>query len=538
MKISVGRLQVKNRGKGVFMSEEMKLEEISAADFFYRNKSLAGFDNPVRATYTIVRELVENALDAAEVSEKPPQVEIVMSEYRSKVEGSLPWYKILVADNGIGLDPDEIPRAFGRVFVSSKYRLIQSRGTFGLGGTMALLYGQITTNMPFKVVSAREKEPVYEITMMIDIKKNEPIVIERRVLKGISRASFTIVESYFEGNYPRAKRKIVDYLHQTAIVVPYANISFLDPEGVLYIFPRSTDRMPPSPKEALYHPKGVDLELLQRLLQATKARTLKSFLVRHFQRVGDKTAVDVLKLADLPPDKKPSELTKQEISSLFHALKRYDRFLPPDPSVLSPLGAELFESGIKKELQPEFVKAIQRPPSVYGAHPFIVETAIAYGGQIRPTGDVQLYRYANRIPLLYDVSSDVSYQIIKKIDWSNYGIKNPEDEPVVFFVHIVSTKVPFKTVGKEFIANVPEVAKEIELGLRNCARDLRIFLSRKRRKEMLRKRYELFKMYYQIIADTINDMLGERPPIEALLSKLSTGIGEKDGGDEHKGESS
>jgi len=513
------------------MSDKVELEEISAADFFYRNKSLAGFDNPVRATYTIVRELVENALDAAEIAERPPKVEIILKEFRGKKVGSLPWYKIVVADNGVGLGPEEIPRAFGRVFVSSKYRLVQSRGTFGLGGTMALLYGQITTSMPFKVISARLREPVYEITMNIDIKRNEPVVLDRKILKGISRSSFTIVESYFEGNYPRAKKKIVEYLHQTAIVVPYADISFLDPERNLYVFPRSTDAMPERPKESLFHPKGVDLELLQRLIESTNTRTLKSFLVRHFQRVGEKTAKEVLKLAGLPPDKNPSKLTKEEISSLFHALKTYTKFLPPDPSVLSPLGADLFESGIRKELQPEFVKAVQRPPSVYEAHPFIVETAIAYGGQIRATGEIQLYRYANRIPLLYDVSSDVSYHIIKRIDWSNYGIKSPEDEPIVFFVHIVSTKVPFKTVGKEFIANVPEVAREIELGLRICARDLRLFLSRKRRKELLKRRYELFKMYYQIIAETLEELLGERPPVENLLHRLRVDIGEEYGGD-------
>jgi len=43
-----------------------KFQSISAADFFYRNREIAGFDNPVRATYTIIRELVENSLDACE----------------------------------------------------------------------------------------------------------------------------------------------------------------------------------------------------------------------------------------------------------------------------------------------------------------------------------------------------------------------------------------------------------------------------------------------------------------------------------------
>jgi DNA topoisomerase-6 subunit B len=509
------------------MSGKVKLEEISAADFFYRNRSLAGFDNPVRATYTIIRELVENSLDAVELAGRSPKVLVVMKEEREGGEENLPWYRIKVADNGIGMDPEEIPLAFGRVFVSSKYRLIQSRGTFGLGGTMALLYGQITTNMPFKITSAKEGEPIYELTMMIDIKKNEPIILDKRV-KGISRKSFTIVESTFEGNYPRAKRKIIDYLQQTAIVVPYISIVFMDPEGHLYIFPRSTEKIPPRPKEALFHPKGVDLELLQRLLNSTRTKSLESFLVTHFQRVGKKTANEVLKIAGIPPDKRPSDLTDEDIRKLYEALRSYKGFLPPDPSVLSPLGEELFESGIRKELQPEFVKAIQRPPSVYEAHPFIVEVAIAYGGLIKPTGDIQLYRYANKIPLLYDASSDVSYQVIKRIDWSIYGIKSPEDEPIAFFVHIVSTKVPFKTVGKEFIANVPEVAREIELGLRGCARELRLYLGRKRRKEMLLKRYELFKMYYELISWTLEEMIGERPPIENLIWRIKEGLGDED----------
>lgn len=510
------------------MGKELKLEEISAADFFYRNRSLAGFDNPVRATYTIIRELVENSLDAVELAGKSPKVLIVMKEVREGGEQGLPWYNIKVADNGIGIEPEAIPLAFGRVFVSSKYRLVQSRGTFGLGGTMALLYGQITTNMPFKITSAREGGPAYEFTMRIDIRRNEPVVLEKRVIPRSSNKPFTLVESTFEGSYQRAKRKIIDYLKQTAIVVPYVSIAFLDPDGYFYFFPRSTDRIPPKPREALFHPKGVDLELLQRLLSSTKTRTLESFLITHFQRVGKKTASELLKLAGLSPDEKPSELTKEKIRALYEAMRSYKNFLPPDPSVLSPLGEELFESGIRKELRPEFVKAVQRPPSVYGAHPFIVETAIAYGGMIKPVGEIQLYRYANRIPLLYDVSSDVSYSIIKKMDWSIYGIKNPEEEPIAFFVHIVSTKVPFKTVGKEFIANVPEVAREIELGLRECARELRLYLGRKRRKELLLKRYELFKMYYELISWCLEEILGERPPVEKLVERMRESLGEED----------
>jgi len=49
-------------------------EEISPADFFYRNRDIAGFTNPSRAIFASIRELVENSLDAAELAEVPPDI--------------------------------------------------------------------------------------------------------------------------------------------------------------------------------------------------------------------------------------------------------------------------------------------------------------------------------------------------------------------------------------------------------------------------------------------------------------------------------
>lgn len=504
------------------MGGELKeLEQISAADFFYRNRSLAGFDNPVRATYTTMRELVENALDASELAGRPPKVMLTMEEVAEGRHEGTAVYMLRVRDNGVGLDPEDVPAAFGKVFVSSKYKLMQSRGTFGLGGTMALLYGQITTNRPFKVITGREGSPLYEFTMKIDIQKNEPIVLDRRILAGVTRRSMTTVELYFEGSYRRARSKIIDYLHQTAIVTPYADIMFIDPDGLFFFFARTTDQIPPPPKETKFHPKGIDFELLKRLAETTKTRKLAGFLTAHFQRVGSKTAAEILARAGLSPDLSPRRLSEEELERLFRALVTYDNYLPPDPSVLSPLGPRLWEEGIRKELRPEFVKAVQRPPAVVEGHPVIVETAIAYGGDIKPAGEIQLYRFANRIPLLYDVSSDVSYLVARRLNWSVYGIKSLEDEPIALFFHVVSTKVPFKTVGKEFIANKPELAREVELGWRACARDLRIYLSRKRRAASAARRVELLSRYYALIAEVLEELTGERPPIETVLARVA-----------------
>ena len=49
-------------------------EEISASDFFYRNRDIAGLTNPSRAIFVAIREIVENSLDAAESQKIPPDV--------------------------------------------------------------------------------------------------------------------------------------------------------------------------------------------------------------------------------------------------------------------------------------------------------------------------------------------------------------------------------------------------------------------------------------------------------------------------------
>ncbi len=514
--------------------EREELEEISPADFFYRNKALAGFDNPVKATYTIVRELVENALDACEEARRLPEVLVILERIKEKdssidVESEVPTelYTLSVRDNGTGLSPEEIPRAFGQVLVSSKYKLIQSRGTFGLGGTMALLYGQITTNMPFEITSSTGGR-IHKVTMKIDIQANRPVVLEKEVL-GASIEPFTEVKLHFRGNYPRAKSKIMDYLKQTAMITPYANIEFRDPEGNLYFFERNARELPSLPKESLPHPKGIDLELLQRILKSTKTRRLVSFLQTEFQKVGRKTALEILKRANLDPTLKPKKLTPEQISALFRAVSSYEKFLPPDPTILSPLGEKLLMAGIKKELNPEFVWAVKRPPSSVWGHPFLVETAIAYGGDITPTGKVQLYRFANRIPLLYDASSDVSYLVAKRINWDVYGIKSLEEEPIALFIHVVSTKIPFKTVGKEFIANEPVLAKEIELGWRECGRRLKAYLSGKNRVKRAISRYIAFKRYYEVIASSLEELTGKKPAVEELLRKLTPATVEEGG---------
>ncbi len=491
-------------------------EEISAADFFYRNRDIAGFTNPSRAIFVAIRELVENSLDAAESHKIPPDVYVRLS-YEGEASQDTQIYKLRVEDNGTGVPPRHVPSAFGQILFGSKYKLKQQRGTFGLGGKMAILYGQITTHQPATIVSSTGTIKTYAYRLMIDIQRNRPLIMDRKVLANKEMWRGTIVEFTLEGDYFRAMPKILEYFKQTAMVNPYANLTFVDPKGRFYKFSRVTEEMPVPPRETKPHPYGVDVELLQRLTQITPYKNMQEFLKNHFHRVGDITAQKFLEFSSLSPSKNPKRLSHEELVRLMHMLKRYRDFLPPDASCLSPLGEELLRTGIIKELKPEFVAVHQRKPATYAGHPFIIEVGIAYGGEIPKKGIFLVYRFANRIPLLYDEANDVSLRVINAMNWRRYKVA-PE-MPIAILVHICSTKVPYKTVGKEFIADRPEVRKEIANGVREVARQIQHFMSKREHVDRERKRLGVFSKYLPKIAQFSTRLAGKQnmPDIEKLL---------------------
>nr|MQY62225.1 DNA topoisomerase VI subunit B [archaeon] len=267
-------------------------QEISPADFFYRNRDIVGFTNPSRAIFVSIRELVENSLDSADQLNVLPEVYVRLSEEDTSTtpESGNGVYRLMIMDNGSGISARHIPSAFGQVLFGSNYKLKQARGTFGLGGTMAILYGQITTHKPVIIKSSTGGSKVYEYKLMIDIQRNRPLILDRKTRRNKEQWRGTIVEYSLEGDYYRAMSKILEYLKQTALVTPYADIKFVDPKGRLYLFRRATTKMPPPPTETLTHPYGVDVETLQRIIRVTDCRNLLDFMRKHFHRVGQGTS--------------------------------------------------------------------------------------------------------------------------------------------------------------------------------------------------------------------------------------------------------
>lgn len=492
--------------------------ELSVSAWFYRNRAIAGFDNPARSLYVSIRELMENSLDACEDAQVLPDVTVLLRREEETSGSDMlsqrpEIFELVMKDNGTGISRNNIPLLLGKMLTGTKFTHKQSRGTFGLGGSLALLYGQVTTQRPIEIVTGQKGVNYgYRLKMRLDIENNTPIIIEEERIPKSEDEHGTMVSFWLQGDWMRSKRRILDYFTHTAIIVPYASLFFETPDDEVIKYDRVIEVIPKPSFESKPHPRGIDVEMLKSMIASTRKRTMKSFLMGSFQRVGGTIADEFLSFVGIESDRIPESMEQEELVSMMNAMEKFNKFLPPSAKTLSPVGNEVLQAGVRR-LAPEFVIFRQRLPSVYEGHPFIIETGVAYGGQL--TSGANIIRFANRIPLLYDERSDVSYRVVRDLNLKSYGLR--QEDPITFMMHICSTKIPYKTIGKEYIADIDAVRKEIELGFKDCLRELSKQLRSRNRAKVHRKRETRLSAYYRFTAETLSGATGRKVSIDRLL---------------------
>ncbi|AIY90699.1 DNA topoisomerase VI subunit B [Geoglobus acetivorans] len=484
------------------MSSEHK--EISIAEFFEKNKHILGYSNPSKALITCVREAVDNSLDACEEAGILPDILVKITKVSENT------FRIVVEDNGPGIDREHVPRVFGKLLYGSRFHAIkQSRGQQGIGISSAVLYAQITTGKPAVVTSKVEGGKAYRFEIMIDTKKNEPEILREEDVEWYSPHG-TRIELEVRGSYVRErKQSVLEYLKETSVVNPHAKITFISPDGEVFEFDRVSDVPPEPPKEIKPHPHGIEIGTLMAMLKTTKARDLKNFLKSEFVRVGDKISEEILQKAGLSPDLTPSQLTREDAERLVNAFRETD-LLPPPIDCLSPIGSQLIMKSLMQEYSPEFVYAVTRKPKVHSGHPFLVEAGIAYGGSLKED-KVSVLRFANKIPLLYQQSGCALTQAIVSVNWKNYGLQQSKSElpvaPMVILVHVASTNVPYVSESKEAVATVPEIIDEAKLALQECGRKLKEYLDRKVSIQKKKKKEEELMRILPLLAEKISEVV-------------------------------
>ncbi|MEM0333312.1 MAG: DNA topoisomerase VI subunit B, partial [Candidatus Aenigmatarchaeota archaeon] len=274
------------------IAEEMgeKIKEISIAEFFEKNRHLLGYENPTKSLLTVVKELVDNSLDACLEARILPTIKVLVKEVKENV------FRVVVEDNGPGLPPEKIPLAFGKFLVGSKFmRLRQNVGTQGIGAKGAILYAQLTTGKPAKITTYfKGKKHEFELT--IDVIRNEPKVISKKEEPIEKNLHGLKVELLVEGRYIEKGQSIPTYLRYIWIANPFTKIVYDGPNSN-FVLERVFNELPKEPKEIKPHPYGVEFGVFKRFLEITDRKTLLDFLTKEFSRISLKTAIKILRLS-------------------------------------------------------------------------------------------------------------------------------------------------------------------------------------------------------------------------------------------------
>ncbi|KAF5179721.1 Dna topoisomerase 6 subunit b [Thalictrum thalictroides] len=556
--------------------KESVLKQKSPAEFFAENKNIAGFDNPGKSLYTTVRELVENSLDSAESISELPVIEITIEEIGKvkfnsmiglvdqervdealyddfesakarekrlakearnqeiqaknaslgkktkepsapkgiKGRGDASFFRVTCKDNGRGMPHDDIPNMFGRVLSGTKYGLKQTRGKYGLGAKMALIWSKMSTGLPIEISSSMKNQSYTSFCRLdIDIHRNIPHIHIHEKRDNNERWHGAEIQVVIEGNWTTYRSKILHYMRQMAVITPYAQFLFkfvsdaVD-KSVTIRFARRTDIMPPVPVETKYHPSAVDLLLIKRLIAETSKQNLLQFLQHEFVNLGKAHAERLI--GEMGPDFSPKmvvkSLTSQQIVRI-HQLFRQAKFDDPSGDCLSPAGEYNLRLGIVKELHPDMVATYSGSAQVFEGHPFIVEAGVSVGGKDVKQG-LNIFRFANRIPLLFEQGADVvTRTALKRINWSSYKINQTQDK-IGVFVSIVSTKIPFKGTGKEYIGDdISEIAAAVKTSIQQCCLQLKSKIVKKIQAREQQERKRTLSKYIPDVTNAIYEIL-------------------------------
>jgi DNA topoisomerase-6 subunit B len=419
-----------------------------------------------------------------------------------------------------------------------------SRGQQGIGISAAGMYGLMTTGKPVKIISKTgRRKASHEVVLKIDTSKNKAEVVSDTEHpeddKLFPDGRGTIVSIELEGKYQKGRQSVDEYLEQTAIANPHAEITYITPTNETIVFPRAVKELPEEAKEIKPHPKGIELGTLIQMLERTEPKSVSAFLQDEFSRVGQRKASELIKLAakktsnTLTPRTRISTMGHAEAEALYKAIQETSVMAPPT-DCLVPIGSKALLAGLLKEVEAEFFAAATRPPAVYRGNPFQMEVAIAYGGELKSEESARILRFANRVPLLYQQSACSSFKAVVETGWKNYSLQQPRGAlpvgPLVIMVHMASVWVPFTSESKEAVADYDEIRKEMRLALQECGRKLGIYLRRRQRMKKESERRSIFERYIGEISTACNAITGvdAKKLYAALLKQAAKKTAEAD----------
>ena len=512
-----------------------KQKQISISEFFEKNKHFLGFDTLQRAVITAVKEAVDNSLDACEESRILPDIRIEIN----RLSGDR--LELIAQDNGPGIPRDTIENVFGRFLLGSRFHAIrQTRGQQGIGITGVLMYSQLTTGSKTRVTSkiASDSSAVH-VDLGLDTRKNRATKSnERRDLwldeNGHEIEHGLMIQTVMRAKYQRGRQSVHQYLRMTSIVNPHATIHLtvrgLDGEIIDHgHWIRTTEKLPRVVEEIKPHPHGILLGQLQRMLKETDERNMTSFLRHGFSGVSLRAAKEILAAAELDGGRIPARVKAEDAQKMVEAFQRV-KLLAPPTDCLSPIEEMLIKKGLSKAIDSRFASTVTRKPTVSQGNPFQIEVGLVFGGDLQAEGPIEILRFTNRVPLMYQQGGCLLTKALESVDWKRYGLDHPGGRglpkgPAAVLIHLASTNVQFTSEAKEAVADNEEVFEEVRRAMLEVGRGLRNHLKKSSQRKKAQEKFDLINIILPEISRKTSQLLGrEEPDLAPVITRIMNAV--------------
>lgn len=509
-----------------------KITKSSTAEYFAKNLQQVGFSSPLKAVLTTLKEAVDNSLDACEQNEILPELDIEVVKVGTGSTKNTDLVKIVVEDNGPGIEADDLAKVFGEYLASSKFGRGQcSRGQQGIGISAATTWAQMTNAKGVQVISkTKNMRKAISAQVDVDIKTNTGMLRNKETIEW-KKQSGTRVEFLMDGRIQlNGDGGLLTYIEGTVLLNPHATVNYRLGEGDWVKTERVTAVTPEIPEATLPHPHTFKLGEFITHSHLYGKITLSKFLRTGFSRISDQALKDFVK-EGLPKNllERPiTSLNEEDFKKVFQAVQATQLMAPSTKSVLT-VGEEALSKSINRMGQVDFFSVVTRKPTICDFKPVVVEVALARfvnrGSEDQP---VQLLRFANRVPLQFDKSGCAITWAIESVNWKSYGLAQPKESlplgPYVFAVSVVSPFIKFKNASKETIDASDELVEEIRRALMQAGQKLSRHIKHEMKEADLERKLAHIEQFGPILVEKLVVIAGanaaRRKKAEEGLKKI------------------
>lgn len=493
-----------------------KITTSSTAEYFSKNLQQVGFSSQTKAVLTTLKEAVDNALDACEDNGILPEVHVTVEKVGAGSLKNSDQVKIRVEDNGPGIDPDDVPKVFGEYLASSKFgRGRCSRGQQGIGISAATTWAQLTSATGARVITKTKKmRKALACTVEVDIKHNRGVIKERDMIDW-DRETGTSVEFLIDGRIQlNGEAGLLTYLNGSTLVNPHLTLHYtVPPQGSEekakpVTIERVTNELPIIPEATEPHPHTMKLGEFIAHSHLFGRSSVGTWLKKGFSRVHEGVLKDIVKagIKQSVLDRSVDSTGEADFKALFTTIQNLPLMAPSTRSVLS-IGEEALAKSIKRLGAVDFFSVVTRKPTICDFKPIEVEVAIARleDRSIEAESQVQVIRFANRVPLQFDKAACAIVQSIVSVNWRSYGIAQPKDSlpqgPYIVAVSVVSPFIKFKNASKETVDASDELVEEIRRALMQAGQKLSKHIRKEEKADELEEKLRHIEQFCPILVE-------------------------------------